>query len=141
MVSNNDEKYFRRVCIKARLVELSLLAAIYQFLIPKSKDCKTLSPTINITIYIMKTIQKRITTKKCRDVSSSVSMLIQKTRYYVMKQECQLLSFRFRETSGSQNNSLSWRSRAIQVRIYQSCCYLFIVLMNLIIEYFMISAH
>ena len=31
MVSNNAEKYFSRVCIKARLVELSLLAAIYQF--------------------------------------------------------------------------------------------------------------
>ena len=31
MVSNNEEKYFSRVCIKARLVELSLLAAIYQF--------------------------------------------------------------------------------------------------------------
>ena len=56
MASNNDEKYFRRVCIKARLVELSLLAAIYQFLIPKSKDCKTLSPTTNITICIMKTM-------------------------------------------------------------------------------------
>ena len=41
MVSNNAEKYFSRVCIKARLVELSLLAAIYQFFIPKSKDCKT----------------------------------------------------------------------------------------------------
>ena len=52
-----------------------------------------------------------------------------------MNQECQLLFFRLRETSGSENQSLSWRSRAIQVTIYQSCCYLFIVVMNLIIEY------
>ena len=42
------------------------------------------------------------------------------------------LIFRFRETSGSENQSLSWRSRYIQVTIYQSCCYLFIVVMNLI---------
>ena len=58
-----------------------------------------------------------------------------------MKQESQLLFFRFRETSGSENQSFSWRSRAIQITIYQSCFYLFIVVMNLIIEYFMISAH
>ena len=53
-----------------------------------------------------------------------------------MNQECQLLFFRLRETSGSEN-----QSRAIQVTIYQSCCYFFIVVMNSFIEYFMISAH
>ena len=53
-----------------------------------------------------------------------------------MNQECQPLFFRLRETSGSEN-----QCRAIQVTIYQSCCYLFIVVINLIIEYFMISAH
>ena len=43
-------------------------------------------------------------------------------------------------TSGSENQSLSWRFRAIQATICQSGCYLFIVVMNLI-RYFIISAH
>ena len=29
MVSKKEEKYFNRVCIKARSVEISLLAAVY----------------------------------------------------------------------------------------------------------------
>ena len=53
-----------------------------------------------------------------------------------MNQECQPLFFRLRETSGSEN-----QCRAIEVTIYQSCCYLFIVVINLITEYFMINAH
>ena len=57
-----------------------------------------------------------------------------------MNQECQLLFFRLRETSGSENQSLSWRSRGIQVTIYQWCCYLFIVIMFLIFGYFKICA-
>ena len=59
-----------------------------------------------------------------------------------MNQGCQLLFLCLRKTSGSENRSLPWRSRAIQVIIYQSisCCYWFIVVMNLIIEYFMNSA-
>ena len=44
--------------------------------------------------------------------------------------------FRFRETSGSESQSLPWRSRRIQVTIYQWCCYLFIVIMFLIFGYF-----
>ena len=40
MVSNNDEKYFSRVCIKARLVELSLLAAVYKFFYSRIKRLK-----------------------------------------------------------------------------------------------------
>ena len=59
-----------------------------------------------------------------------------------MNQGCQLLFLCLCKTSGSENQSLSWRSRAIQVIIYQSisCCYLFIVIINLITEYFMNSA-
>ena len=37
IVSNNEEKYFSRVCIKARPVEISLLAAVYYCSIPKSR--------------------------------------------------------------------------------------------------------
>ena len=44
--------------------------------------------------------------------------------------------FRFRETSGSESQSLPWRSRRIQVTIYQWYCYLFIVIMFLIFGYF-----
>ena len=58
-----------------------------------------------------------------------------------MNQESQLLFFRLRETSRNENQSLLWRSRAIQVTIYQSSCYLFIVVMNLVIEYFITSAY
>ena len=36
-----------------------------------------------------------------------------------MNQECQLLFFRLRETSGSENQSLPWSFRAIQVTIYK----------------------
>ena len=36
-----------------------------------------------------------------------------------MNQECQLLFFRIRETSGSENQPLPWRSRGIEVNIYQ----------------------
>ena len=38
MESNNGEKYFRCACIKARYVEISLLAAVYKRYIPKSKE-------------------------------------------------------------------------------------------------------
>ena len=61
MVSINEENYFSRVCIKVRSVELSLLAAVCKFSIPKSNDWKTFTPTINITIYKMKPMQRRIT--------------------------------------------------------------------------------
>ena len=68
-------------------------------------------------------------------------LLIYKTRYYVMNQESQVLFFRLRETSGSENQSLPCRSRGIQINIYQWCCYLFIVILYLLIQYFMISGH
>ena len=43
-----------------------------------------------------------------------------------MNQECQLLFFRLRETSGSQNQCLPWRSRGIQVCKYLPMMLLFI---------------
>ena len=46
-----------------------------------------------------------------------------------MNHEWQLLFFRLRETSGTEGKSLPCRFRRIQVNIYQSYCYLFIVIM------------
>jgi len=46
MVSNNEKKIIP-VCIKARSVESSLLAAVYKFSISKSKDWKTFTPLNN----------------------------------------------------------------------------------------------
>ena len=86
MVSNNDEKYFSGVCNKARLVEFALLAAVYKFWIPKSKDWK--SPTINIIIYIMKTMQRRIwvTAKKCSSVLTIPRTVVGQGRVYTSLQ-------------------------------------------------------
>ena len=53
-----------------------------------------------------------------------------------MNQECQLLFFRLRETSGSEK-SVS----LMEISRNPSNYYLFIVVMTLVIEYFMISAH
>jgi len=68
IVLNKEEKYYSRVYIKARSVEILLLAAVYKFSIPKSKDWKTFTPTISIIIYVMKTMQRQITVKKCSSV-------------------------------------------------------------------------
>ena len=81
MVSINEENYFSRVCIKVRSVELSLLAAVCKFSIPKSKNSKTFTPTINITIYKMKTMQSE-SPKKCSLVLTIPNTVVGQERVY-----------------------------------------------------------
>ena len=90
------------MCIKERLVEMSLLAPGY----------KRYIPTFNTTTYITRAGDSA---KKCSSVLVTPNMvvvhgrvhisfmLIQKTKYYVINRECQLLFFRIREISGAEH--------------------------------------
>ena len=69
-------------------------------------------------------ISNTLVGRECVHISFHVDI---ENEILVMNQECQLLFFRLRETSSSENQSLSWRSRAIQVTVYES--------------YYMISVH
>ena len=64
MVSNTEEKCFSRVCVKARSVEISLLAAVYKCSISKSR--RSTQQYISNNLY--KTTWRRITAKKCSSV-------------------------------------------------------------------------
>ena len=64
MISNNEEKYFSRVCIKARLVEISLLAAVYKCSISKSR--RSTQQSVSNNLY--NTTWRRITANKCSSV-------------------------------------------------------------------------
>ena len=56
MVSKKEEKYFNHVCIKARSVEISLLAAVYtEVFYSEIKRLKDVQP-INLCINQYKTI-------------------------------------------------------------------------------------
>ena len=59
MVSNNEEKYFSRVCIKARSVEISLLAAVYKCSISKSRLKDVQHNNLSVTIPIRQSLPWR----------------------------------------------------------------------------------
>ena len=118
-----------RACIKERLGEMSLLASGY----------KRYIPTFNTTTYITRAGD---CAKKCSSVLATPNMVvvhgrlhisfmsIQKTKYYVINQECQLFFFRIREISGANynkhllgNQSQPWRFHQIQVRVYHVVIY------------------
>ena len=80
----------------------------------------------------------------CTDVSTTVSCWFRKRNITCNNQKCQLLCFRIREISGGE--SLLWKPvTAMEISQnpskYLPCCYLFTLIMYLIIQYFMISRH
>ena len=79
MVSNTEEKYFSRVCIKARSVEISLLAAVYKCSISKSRR-STQQYIIN---NLYKTTWRRITAKKCSSVLAIPNSVVVQGRVHV----------------------------------------------------------
>ena len=79
MVSNNEEKYFSRVCIKARSVEISLLAAVYKCSISKSR--RSTQQSISNNLY--KTTWRRITAKKCSSVLTIPNMVVVQGRVQI----------------------------------------------------------
>ena len=83
MVSNNEEKYFSRVCMKVRSVELSLLAAAYKSLsIPKIKRLKDVQH-INLCNNLYKTTLRRITAKKCSSLLTIPNTVVVRGRVYI----------------------------------------------------------
>ena len=130
-----------RACIKERLVEMSLLAPYY----------KRYIPTFNTTTY---TTRAGNSAKKCSSVLATPNMvvvhrrvhinfmLIQKTKYYVITQECQFLFFRIREISGAEH-LLGKPISSMEISRDPSksllCCYLFIFTMSFNNQSFIIS--
>ena len=110
-------------------------------------------PTFKTTTY---TTRAGDSTKKCSLVLATPNMvvvhrlvdisfmLIQKTKYYVITQECQLLFFRIREISGAEH-LLGKSISAMEILRDPSksllCCYLFIFTMSFNNQCFMISTH
>ena len=129
-----------RACIKERLGEMSLLASGY----------KRYIPTFNTTAYITRAGESA---KKCSSVLATPNMvvvhgrvhisfmLIQKTKYYAIKQECQLLFFRICEISGAAH-LLGKQFSAMEISRNPSkslpCCYLFVFTMSFNNECFII---
>ena len=64
MISNNEEKYFSRVYIKARSFEISILAAVYKCSTSKSR--RSTQESISKNLY--KATWRRITAKKSNSV-------------------------------------------------------------------------
>ena len=111
---------------------MSLLASGY----------KRYIPTFNTTTYITRAGESA---KKCSSVLATPNMvvvhgrvhisfmLIQKTKYYAIKQECQLLFFRICEISGAAH-LLGKQFSAMEISRNPSkslpCCYLFVFTMS-----------
>ena len=110
-------------------------------------------PTFNTTTY---TTRAGYSAKKCSSMLATPNMvvvhgrvdisfmLIQKTKYCVINQECRLLFFRIREISGAEH-LLGKPISAMEISRDPSksllCCYLFIFTMSFNNQCFMISTH
>ena len=127
-------------CITERLGEMSLLPSGY----------KRYIPTFNTTTYITRAGDSA---KKCSSVLATPNMvvvhgrlhisfmLIQKTKYYVINQECQLLFFRICEISGAEH-LLGKQFSALEIsrNLSKSLpCYLFVFTMSFNNQCFIIS--
>ena len=79
MVSNTEKKYFSRVCIKARSVEISLLAAVYKCSISKSR--RSTQQSVSNSLY--NTTWRRITANKCSSVLTIPNTVVVQGRVHI----------------------------------------------------------